>query len=98
MNIYNWTKIQANDDFSLPLFRTGDPESLRFQLEAFQTHLNEIESVIPSLSKFCPEEVESFLLIRKLVNVKIEQLKHQIKMLEEDSHEFPFQKRNTPVQ
>ncbi len=74
----------ADNDFNLPQLKV-ELESLRTQLEAFQTRLTEIESVIPGLSKYCPGELKSFLLIRNLVKVKIEQLEHKIKILEEDA-------------
>ena len=70
------------DDTNLLLSRVRYPESLKLQLDAFQAHLTEVESVIQSLYKYSPTEVDLFLFIRKLIVAKIEQLKKQIATLE----------------
>ena len=74
--------MQTGDDANLLLSRVKYPESLKLQLAAFQTHLTEVETVIQSLSKYSPTELDSYKLIEKLLIVRIGQLKNQIAKLE----------------
>ena len=75
--------MQTDEDVNLLLSQARYPESLKLQLDVFQAHLKEVESVLQSLYKYSPTEVDSYLLIRKLIVRKIEQLKKQIAALEE---------------
>jgi hypothetical protein len=71
-----------DEDFNLLLSRIRYPDSLKLQLDAFQTHLREVDLLIKSISVSSPTELESYRLIRKLVKEKIEKLKVQISALE----------------
>ena len=72
------------DNINLLLSRARYPDSLNLQMEVFQAHLRKTESVLQSLAKTSSPEVDSYLLVRKLIKIKIEQLENQIRQLQED--------------
>ena len=74
--------MQTDDDTNILLSRVRYPESLKLQLNVFQAHLTEVNSVIQSLSRYSPTEVDSFWFIKKLIVAKIKQLKKQIATIE----------------
>ncbi len=61
----------------------GRAESLRLQLDAFQKHLAEVDSVIGDLTKYSSTELESFWLIRKLIVRRTSELRNELEKLED---------------
>ncbi len=61
--------------------KTSDIGRLYYQLDVFQSHLREVESIIQFLLKYSPTEVDSYRLIEKLIKARIQQLNEQIATL-----------------
>ena len=74
-------RAEQHDNTQLSTFRRA--ESLRLQLDAFQEHLAEVDSVIGDLIKYSSTELESFWLIRNLIVRRISELRNEFEKLEE---------------
>lgn len=76
--------MQADRDENLLLSAVRRTESLRLQLDAFNKHLAEVDSLIEDLTRYAPTELESFWLTRRLITKRIDELQSEINKLAEE--------------
>ena len=75
--------MQSGDNVNLP--RPGvrrNFKTMRLELEAFQKHLVEVDSVIGELTRYQSTELESFWFIKRLILKKMDELQNDIRKLE----------------
>ena len=70
--------MEAGDRFDSLQSKVKDLETMRLELDAFQKHLAEVESVIGELITYHATELESFWFIRRLILKNIDELRQEI--------------------
>jgi len=70
--------VEIGDSHDSLRSKVRNLETMRLELDAFQKHLAEVESVIGELITYHSTELESFWFIRRLILKNIDELRQEI--------------------